>query len=342
MPKKLKNDMQVWKLARDLGLKPKDDPLTDIIRHCLNRLRSILKDYPCETLTDLLETAATILDTVFVEIHSDEDLERLKSEYLEKGETAFALLEEELGPKADAITFRLREAKRGDRQFVSVIDCRDHNAFRAYFSKWHELAHLLTLTQQLRFKFCRTHAEEKKNDPEEAVMDIIAGEIGFLPEMVKPHAKGEISFEKIDELREKLCPGASFQASVIGFVKRWPSPCILVEVGLGYKKCEVRKLAQNSFGFIDAPTAELRVLHASANEQARRTGIFIPKNVRIPRESIVYQVFSDDLLLQAEAVENLSSWMTSTSPVSREQRLLVRARRNGDHIMALILLDECV
>lgn len=248
-------------------------------------------------------------------------------------------MEEELGPKADAITFRLRNPKRGDRQFVSVIDCRDHNAFRAYFSKWHELAHLLTLTQQLRFKFCRTHAEEKKNDPEEAVMDIIAGEIGFLPEMIKPHAKGEISFEKIEELRERLCPGASLQASVIGFVKRWPSPCILVEVGLGYKKSEVRKLAQNSFGFIDAPTAELRILHANANDLVRQTGIFIPRNVRVHRESVVYQVFADELLLHAEAVENLSWWATPTGLVNQNQNVIVRARKNGDHVMALIILE---
>lgn len=58
-------------------------------------------------------------------------------------------------------------------------------------------------------------------------MESIAGEIGFLSEIVKLHAKGEISFEKIDELRDLICPGASIQASAIGFTKSWPSSCIL-------------------------------------------------------------------------------------------------------------------
>ena len=338
MPTMLKNDIQVWNLARDLGIKPKDDPLGDIVHYCLRQVRAFLKEFPCDSLSDLLEVAAAKLDTIFLEIHSDEDLQRIKSEYLKKGETGFALLDKELGPKVYAITFRRLNAKKGERQFVSVIDCRGDKAFRTYFSKWHELAHLLTLTQQLRLKFCRTHTTENKNDPEEAVMEIIAGEIGFLPEIVRQHAKGEISFEKIDELREVLCSGASLQSSVIGFTKRWSSPCILIEAGLGYKRSEIRRLAQNAFDFADQPTAELRVLHANANEPAREAGIFIPKNIRVPKTSVVYQIFNDDLLTQAEAVENLSLWEPTTKPRAIDRQVTVKARRNGDHVLALIIL----
>jgi hypothetical protein len=336
MPKNLKSDAQVWNLARDLGLKPKDDPLTEIIRYCLQQIRAFLKEFPCDTLEDLLKTAAANLDTTFVEIHNDEDLQRVKLEYLNKGEAAFALLDKELGPNVYAVTFRRLRAKKRERQFVSIIDCRGEKAFRSYFSKWHELAHLLTLTQQMRLKFCRTHTEENKSDPEEAVMEIIAGEIGFLPEIVKLHAEGEISFEKIDQLRDLLCPDASYQSSVIGFTKSWPSPCILVEAGLGYKENEIRRLAQNAFNFVDAPSAELRVLHANANEPARLTGIFIPRNIRIPHSSIIYQVFGDDLLSQSEAVENLSCWETSKGARLADWEVVVKVRRNGDHVLALI------
>lgn len=337
MPKNLKSDPQVWNLARDLGLKPKNDPLTEIIRYCLQQIRGFLKEFPCDTLSDLLETAAAKLDTNFIEIHSDEELEKVKSEYLKKGETAFALLEKELGPEVYAITFRRLRAKKRERLFVSLIDCRGEKSFRSYFSKWHELAHLLTLTQQMRLKFCRTHAEENKIDPEEAVMEIIAGEVGFLPEIVKLHAKGEISFEKIDGLRDLLCPGASLQASVIGFTKSWPTSCVLVDAGLGYKESEIRGLSQNAFNFVQAPKAELRVLHANANEPARRTGIFIPRNIRVPRTSVIHQVFEDDLLYQAETTENLSCWETSKGSRLADRQVIVRARRNGDHVQALII-----
>lgn len=337
MPTKLKNDLQVWNLAKDLGLKPKDDPVKEIVRYCLRQVRAFLQEIPCDSLSGLLDVAAAKLDTIFVEINSDEDLQRVKSEYLNKGETAFALLESELGPNVYAITFRRLNATKRERQFVSVIDCRGEKAFRAYYSKWHELAHLLTLTQQMRFKFCRTHTAENKSDPEEAVMEIIAGEIGFLPEMVEKHAGGEISFEKIDELRDLICPGASFQASLIGFTKSWPTPCILIEAGLDYKKSEVRKLSQNAFDFADDPTAELRVLRANANEPARRTGVFIPQKYRIPRASVIHQVFSEDFLIQSEAVENLSWWESSKGSRLGERQVIVKARRVGERVLALMI-----
>ncbi|MCA1617791.1 MAG: hypothetical protein LC795_00445 [Acidobacteria bacterium] len=337
MPTKLKDDFQIWKLAKDLGLKPKDDPVKEIVHYCLQQVRAFLKEFPCDSLSDLLETSATKLDTKFVEIHSDEELQGVKCEYLNKGETAFALLDEELKPKVYAVTFRRLTAKRGERQFISIIDCRDDKAFRAYFSKWHELAHLLTLTQQMRFKFCRTHATENKNDPEEALMEIIAGEISFLPEFVDRHAQGEISFEKICELRELLCSDASFQSSVIGFTKRWASPCVLVEAGLGYKKSEIRKLEQNAFDFLEKPTAELRVFHANANDSARQAGIFIPQNIRIPKASIIHQVFSGEFVPQGEAVENLSWWEKSDGSSLSDQQVLVKACRNGEHVLALII-----
>jgi hypothetical protein len=36
----------------------------------------------------------------------------------------------------------------------------------------------------MRLKFCRTHSEPDAKDPEETIMDLIAGTIGFLPTLV--------------------------------------------------------------------------------------------------------------------------------------------------------------
>ncbi len=84
---------------------------------------------------------------------------------------------------------------------MSIIDCRGEKSWRNYFSKWHELAHLLTLTPQTRFKFCRTHCVAEQKDPEEAAMDVIAGAVGFLPDLIREHASGDISFDKVFQLR---------------------------------------------------------------------------------------------------------------------------------------------
>jgi len=95
----------------------------------------------------------------FVEIRTDEDLVRIKAEYVKRREVAVALLEETLSSEVFAMTFALSAPREGERPFVSIIDCRGGKAPRAYFSKWHEIAHLLTLTPQSRLQFCRTHAE---------------------------------------------------------------------------------------------------------------------------------------------------------------------------------------
>lgn len=336
MAAKLKTSLQIWKLATDLGLDPKDNPLGQILHHCFKRVRSFLTEFPCDTLSELLEVAAAKLDTIFVEIHSDDELQNVRHEYMEKGEIAFAALEKELGPKVYAVTFKRISLRRGDRRFVSVIDCRGDKAWRAYFSKWHELAHLLTLTPQMRLKFCRTHAEPDEKDPEERVMDVIASEIGFRPQLVSYEGAGKISFQKINALRSELCPEASFVASVIGFVKAWPTPCILVDAGLGYKKSVQRVLTQGAFNFVEMPTARLRALHVSANDAARLAGVIVYPNMQVPEKSIIHSAFSNGLV-DAEAVEDLKWWQTSSGEVLRDRQVSVEVRKNGDGVLALII-----
>ena len=109
---------------------------------------------------------------------------------------------------------------------------------RSYFTKWHELAHLLTLASQKRVVFKRTHASVNGNDPEERLMDIIAGHFGFYPQIARKFTNGEISFNTIKRLREQLCPEASLQSSLINFVRCWNHACILLRAEPALKKNE--------------------------------------------------------------------------------------------------------
>src|SRR5688572_24726711 len=154
---KLGSKPQIIKLARDLRIPPGDDAARAIIAFCLRSIRRITRAHPCQTLEELVATAAARLETSFREIHSDADLQALKEEMRGRGESGFARLEHELTPKVLAATFRLINPRAWDRAYVSVIDCRGAKAARAYFSKWHELAHLLTQTDQMRLVFKRTH-----------------------------------------------------------------------------------------------------------------------------------------------------------------------------------------
>jgi hypothetical protein len=333
----LRNSPQVWKLAVDLGIDPKSDPVIAILRFCNKKVQRVAREFKCKTLDHLLTAAAGALGTTFVEIHSDNDLVELQKKYLASEERAFATLTTDLSADVLAITYKLLNNKKWQRPYVSVIDCRGEKKGRAYYSKWHELAHLLTLTDQMRLSFARTHAQTgQTRDPEEALMEVIAGRFGFWQEMLAPHAQGEISFNGVERLRAQHCPEASSQASLIGFANAWPSPCILVYAGLGLKKRQRDVLPQATFGFSQTPPPELRALKVQTNEHARDSSFTIFPNMRIPSRSIIYKVFSGESI-EAEALENLAWWSTSDGTALPARRVRVKARRSGNGVQALVV-----
>jgi hypothetical protein len=332
----LKRNYKIHALAGDLGVRVSDDPVREILKFCDKRVRRFFRDFPyCSTLAELLEIVASKLGTKFEEIPSDDDLEEVRARYLRQGEKGFATLQEELSDRVFGITFRRTSKKPWELPFVSVIDCRGDKRLRSYYTKWHELGHLLILTDQMRLTFRRTHFGLDEKDPEEALVDVIAGAFGFLPELVRPLAKGEPSFEKIEELRMKLCPEASQQASLIGIVRAWPTSCILLQAQLALKRGETRGLAQRSSGFRIEPTAALRAVQISPNDAARTSALMIFPNIRVPERSVIYRVFSEKID-EAEAKENLSWWESSDGTQLPDADVFVQARSAWDGVQALI------
>ena len=333
MAGRLKNSVSVWKLARDLGIAGSDDPITAIVKFCEKRMKTVLETFPdCLTLTDLLDCAANKLGTMFEIVSTDADVERIQRNYVtKKGEKIFAGVDKELSEDVFAITYRRNKREAWEPEFVSVIDARGTKASRAYFSKWHELAHLLTLTDQLRLSFRRTHVAQNFNSPEEALMEVIAGHFAFYNPFVKAHASGTISFDAIEALRQKLCPEASQQSALIGIVKAWPHPCLLINAQLAKKKNVARQ--GNLFGGRVSGDS-LRAVHVTINDAARRENLAIFENMRVPESSIIYRVFND--MPRGEGVENLSSWKTSNGFTLPDRLVKVEAKQSWESVDALI------
>jgi hypothetical protein len=336
MPLKLADKPEVLALAQDLGLKPSENPVQDILRYVRKRVRSFLKEVPCERLNDLLRLVATKVDTLIVEVRSDDDLRKIREQYVADREFGFAEIESEFAdPHTYGITYSLKAPKPGQRKFVSVIDCRGEKGFRSYFTKWHELAHLLTLTPQQRLKFYRTHVPADEKNPEESVMDAVAGNIGFFDEIVRKHAKQPISFSAFSDLKARLCPEASGQASLLGFFQAWPVPCLLVDAKLGWKKRDAERIARGSLTIKDAPERALRAVRVTANEAARAADFFIPENMRVPKRSVIARVL-DGEDAEMDAAEDLSWWASLDGERLGAMTIRVVARRVQDGSQALI------
>jgi hypothetical protein len=337
MASKLSHNLTIRTLAADLGLKPNEDPVSEIIRYCHKQVKSFLADLPscCSNPGELLALVANKLRTEFREVHTDQDLENVRKEFIDKKEAGFVTLHKELDGHVIGITLKRLNPEPWDLSYVSVIDCRGENLRRAYFTKWHELVHLLVLTDQGRLVFRRTHEPEQRKSPEEALVDVVAGTLAFYVDLVRPHAKGEISFESIETLRLKLCPSASQQSAMLGITQVWAAPCILVEARLAHKAGE-NDPNQGSFGFKKAPAPVLRAVHAKPNDFARKAGIKVIPNFRVPSKSIIYRVFHEGLSY-AEAVEDLSLWGSSSGAHWSGGLALVKARRLSDSVQALII-----
>lgn len=337
MATKLNQSTKIWRLAKDLGIRTVNNPVGDILNFCDKRINKLLKETTdCHSLSEFLGWVAGKMGTSFEEIHSDSDLAKIKTKYLSLGEKIFVTLDQEFSEKVLGITYCRLKSNPWENPFVSIIDCRGSNAKKAYYTKWHEVAHLLILTGQSRLCFKRTlHLPDK--DPEEIMVDRIAGKFGFYRPFIAPYINGEISFEQIDELRQSLCPEASNLSSLIGFVNEWPEPCILALCKEGLKKEESRQFArQNSFDFNTLPVPALRAVKITINEAAKEKDIKIFPNMRVPERSIIHSVHNG-ATEYAEALEDLSWWTTSSGDVLSKQKIMIKAKNYWGDTYALII-----
>lgn len=332
----LNQSYRIHTLAKDLKLKSSDGPVEATLAFCERRVRHLLKEFSrCDQPSELLEILAAKLQTRFEVFQSDSELLEVKARYVAAGEKRFATLEQEFPADVFGITFRRLARKPWEPEYVSVVDCRGDKVHRANYTKWHELGHLLVLTDQLRISFSRTFCTQDLKDPEESLVDVIAGRFAFWPPLFAREAKGAVSFGRIDEIRRSLCPEASRQSALLGIVKAWEQPCLLLEARLTFKKNELQMAAQMGFpSFNRKPKAALRVLNITTNDAAANTDLRIYRHWRVPEQSVICRAFYQND--EGIANEDLSWWKTSSGSTLRALPVKVQARRTGDSVFALV------
>lgn len=333
----LKTNTKIRQLAIELGFGAFADPLRAILRHCEEQVRAVVREFPhCVTPGQLLDALANKLRTRFEVVRTDAELRQLQKRYLDRREMGFVKLDEELRPNdVYGITIRLKQRELWEPDFVSVIDCRGEKTYKENYTKWHEIGHLLILTDGNRSSFRRTHSSTETSDPEESLVEIIAGKFAFWSDMIQIHACGPASFEQIDQIREKVCPEASRQSALIGITKAWPTPLLLVRAELALRKSEQRGLTQHTFEFRAAPQPALRAVHVSASESAKATNFAIHQNMRVPDQSVISAIFNASAGSE-EAIEDLRAWESSDGTKLPPCSVRVTARYSWNGVDALI------
>ncbi len=165
----LDQERDVVDLAKKLGFS--GSAVSSILGFCQDRVDQwVAAKGGVETIDQLESIITHELGLTIEEIQSEEDAQALKKRYAAKGELVFLhIVENDLTPDTFGTMVRCR-----DGSHVAIIDARGEKAARRFFTRWHEIAHLLVEPD------CERQVFRSNDEPLERLMDLIAGNIGFL------------------------------------------------------------------------------------------------------------------------------------------------------------------
>lgn len=273
--------------------------------------------------------AAQDLQIRFEEVHGEKDIKLLERVYLhEKREPGFALLRREIQSQdVDALLFQRRNADlSAPDRWVAVLNMT-HTKDRAYWNKFHEMAHRLAEPPQKLLPFRRQLNSDL--DELEKLMDAIAGNLAFHNRIFAPHFTGlqkhsPLTFDMVKNIREAYAPSASLLSVTNAAVQLWDAPAMAF----------VAREKQKKNGPQDEKS--LRVEPQAKNALALKNGLFLIPNMRIPESSCTYHTFFTGF--PGNDKENLGNWTTSTGSKLPAVNVFISAIKLDSRVYGIITM----
>lgn len=344
--KDLNDEPAIISLANELDLDPMR-PADAIKAYCHERVRRYLsKSKSVKSIKALQAVICKKLNLTVHEIWDDSDVSDLATNYFSMNEvTIGGLVVSQMKPNTFGMIVSCEARNRkGEARYVAFIDCRGSKAARRVWTLWHEIAHCLTTREQMALPLRRTTtAESDFKDPVERLTDSIAAEFAFFAPLFNPILEreygkaGHLTFEVVERVRSQYNLDASYDSTLRACVNSLTVPLIYLEAGLCYKKHERMLIDSGQMSSADL-TPSLRVIGSVANLLGRQEFPHIPKQWRVPEDSVIFGVFSGALEETGEGnrkVENFDFWSTSNGSQLPDCVVCVEARRVGDRVIAL-------
>lgn len=345
----LNDEPAIISMANELNLDA-SQPADAIRAYCQDKVQRYLRRAARLTNIEALQQlVCKKLNLIVHEIWEDNDIARLANEYKDAGEFIVAgLVATQMKPNTFGMLTSLEaRTKNGRTRFVTFIDCRGKKAARRVWTIWHEIAHCLTAKDQMALPLRRTTTVETiEKDPVERLTDAIAADFAFYEPLFRPVLDGEyklagrLSFRVIERVRSRFNPDASFDSTLRACVNKTPAPLILLEAALTLKKDEQSLVDAGAAAPSDF-VPSLRVLRSLPNAPGRVHLPHVPKQWRVPEQSVIARVHADGVSVTLEdslAEENMNLWTTSTGSRLRDCAVLVEARKIGGRVIAILKL----
>ena len=317
-------------LARNLHIPDKGDCLRELRDHAIATVHQMVTEWRVDTIEELRMLVADRLSVKLEFLHSDEDIDRIATTYAHVMPYFHRVLRAEfLTGDTEGLLIDNPKPGKGGRDYLAIIDARGPRKARAYFTAWHEIAHLLLYPpRQLVLEGCRRTPTDdaKRKDPVESAVNHIAGLLAFWEPFFLPTLRaagnGELTFQAIEAATAQLAPGASLYAASLAAVSSWPKPAAFLAAEIASKK--------------DGSAPRLRVQTVIPNDHARKTECCVRKHMRIPTTSVIHRAFNDPFRRTYAALENQSSWEVSDRGPLPMLQWHVQAVRRGPAAYGLL------
>jgi len=346
----LSRNPQIIRLAGTLGLSSRGDCATEITRYALDKVERAVAESPftVTSLEALREVLADRLSVCIRYLDFDSDLSAIVEEFGQAiPHLAGQLRADFVHGRSEGLLLALQRKEEWQRRYLAIIDRRADEANRAYFTAWHEIAHLLTLPAQLAFAGMRRSPtrEEIKKDAIEQLTDQIAGLVAFYEPLFKPVFQMEtggapLTFPIIERVRLNTAPEASFHSAALACVRLCRHPTLFVKLERRYRAREQRRQSAGQLPLpISAETAtqpQLRIAQCYANAAAQRSALEIFRQMRVPPQSLLTRVFESGYDSDATGNEDQSWWETSKDGPLTALPLTVHGYRRGAHVYGML------
>jgi hypothetical protein len=299
-------DPAVRALAERLGVRVHSGLAGEIRRVVIDSVERQFADYGIEprTLDEVLEVTAQLHGMEFVHVEDDSDFDRIESNYGAELPALERQLSFEFRDSTEAVVIRRRPRDpRSGSRYLAVVDARGERANKAWYGARHEAVHVVVPDDANKQMYRKTRAE--RPEPFEQVIDHIASRLGFWQPIVGPvlqeclRTSADV-LDGFERARAALAPRASKEACYRAFAELVREPLLIVWTDVATKK--------NG----DPRTAAQRVRTVIANDAARKTGLFIPENYRVPPHSVMAQSFGAPWAMPARDVDRLDRWTSSS------------------------------
>lgn len=341
---------RIQTLTKELGLPSGGDCLERVRHFAIARIADIVGGSPVlvGNLDLLRQLVADKLRLRVEFIRTDEDVQRIAQEQGDfHPHLPWRLRHEFLESDTEGITLERDEYDPIRYRYLAVADARGERSARAYFTAWHEITHLVIYPEQLAFPGFRRSPteEEKRKDPLEQVVDHVTGWLAFYDPLFRPvladamEVEGGFTFAAFDRARLGADPNPSLLSTAISSLRYAPHPTLLVTVDLARKKAEERALraGQGSFDFAEAMTTlDARAVTVVPSPSVPETEFEIRRNMRVPRESVLWKALEGAADADLVAEEDQSWWETSSKGHLAPLPIRVQATRQGRFVYGLI------